>query len=161
MLQIAVVHQRERLGVARAEEKNQAAIAPAFHAVFVFDHEAILIFPGEHIGFHAYGKNAELPRRAFHRAPAVIMRFLRHIEIDARPIAGALLVQFAIGVFHRGDAGFHVENLLNLLIGQKNHDALLALVRRGGLEFVFDVPIARCASSVNRKTIRGDALWDE
>jgi len=29
------------------------------------------------------------------------------------------------------------------------------------LEFVFDVPIARCASSVNRKTIRGDALWDE
>ena len=136
-------------------KKNQAAIAAAFHAIFVFDHEAVLIFPGEHVGFHANGEDAELARRAFHRAPAIIVRLLRHVEIDARPVTGALLVQLAVGVFHRGDAGFHVENLLNLLVGQKNHDALLALVRRGSLEFVFDVPIARCASSVNRKTIRG------
>ena len=46
VLQIAVVHERERLGVARAEQKNQAAVAPPFHAVFVFDHEAVLVFPG-------------------------------------------------------------------------------------------------------------------
>ena len=117
MLQIAVVHERQRFGVARAEQENQAAVPAALHAIFVFDHEAVLIFPGEHVRFHANRENAELARGAFHRAPAIIVRLVRHVEIDARPVTRALLVKLPVSVFHRLDGGFHVEHLLDMFVG--------------------------------------------
>src|ERR1044071_8705128 len=60
VLQIAVVHQRQRLVIALTEKKNQAAVTAALHAILVFDHKAVLVLPGEHVRFHADREHAEL-----------------------------------------------------------------------------------------------------
>jgi hypothetical protein len=49
------------------------------------------------------------------------VRLLRHIKVDARAIAGALIGQVTVGFFHGIDTSFHVEDLRDLFIGQKNH----------------------------------------
>jgi hypothetical protein len=49
------------------------------------------------------------------------MRLFGNIEVDARPITGALFIQIAVSVFHGFDTNFHIENLLNVFVGQKNH----------------------------------------
>jgi hypothetical protein len=71
--------------------------------------------------FILMAKNTELARRAFHGAPAIIVRLVRNVEVDARPVAGAQLVLLSISIFHSVDAGFHVEDLGDMLVGQKNH----------------------------------------
>ncbi len=50
------------------------------------------------------------------------MRFLRNIEIDSRAVSGAQFIKLVVRLLHRLNAGGHVQDLLNVSIGKKNHE---------------------------------------
>jgi len=49
------------------------------------------------------------------------MRFFWNIEVDPRTVPSALLVELTVSVFHNVDAGFHIQDLLDMLVGEKDH----------------------------------------
>src|SRR5581483_2367749 len=122
MLEHAVVDEGERLGIARGDEQDQAAIGAGLAAVFVFGPVAVgVLRPGDNVGFHADGEIAVVD--AFHGAPADIAVFALAgvIHVDARPVHGAAARQLTEGFLLHADAVLHGEDFADEIVVDDEH----------------------------------------
>jgi hypothetical protein len=144
VLQVAIVHERERLAVARAVEEHQPAERAGLHTVLVLRVAAVRADGKVHdVRLQPHGVIAAA--RALDGAEAVvgIGPIAGYIGIDARPVDGFALDKRGERGFLHLDAFAHVEHLGDDFVVDHQHGGTFAGAALCGPGCVERVPIQR------------------
>jgi hypothetical protein len=122
MLDDAVIDDGQRLAVAGGKYHDNAAEGSRLDAIFF---HRLSLRPFEHVGLHADGESFEASGGSFHGAPAIhqLRVIVGHEQVVTAAVDCAFIDEIAIAGFQCGHATLHVENLLDGLIVDQQHEA--------------------------------------
>src|SRR6185369_9986097 len=122
VLEVAVVHECQRLAVVDAREQNEAAEFSRHDAVFFLRAHAFVFLLVDDVGFHA---DCEITRyrTALHGAPLVDFLGIarRDLHVDARPAHGVLTRELGVRGFQRPHGNVHREDAADVVVIEDQH----------------------------------------
>jgi hypothetical protein len=114
------------------EQKHEPAVEPGLDGVLVLDAHAAVVPPRHDVGLHPDGVAVEGFAGAFHGAPTMELAYPAGLGVDVDPWAADQIAPFQLPVslLERAEGPLHREDLLDVVVVEKEHGGLLSASTR-------------------------------